>query len=101
MHLLFTAYWLHQLDRGEEDLENPVDPEVREMLSGIARPLRVFHVRACLLTGRFKMAREEINELSKFPDPAADSAWDTSRSLAYAQAQLAYLEVSQFFLILP
>ena len=69
-----------------------------ETLSGIARPLRVFHARACLLIGRIKMAREEINELSKSPDPTSDEIWDTSKSLAYIRAQLSYLEVRHFLL---
>lgn len=71
-----------------------------EMLREIARPLHVFRLRACLLTGRIKIAQEEASQLSQSSDKPDDKSWDTSKSLEYACAQLSYLEVRRPFRML-
>ncbi|EUB57273.1 CCR4-NOT transcription complex subunit [Echinococcus granulosus] len=86
------AYWLQQLNSSGEGVGNPVKVEVIEMLREIARPLRVFRLRACLLTGRIRIAQEEASQLSQSSNTSDDKSWDTSKSLEYARAQLSYLQ---------
>ncbi|VDK43773.1 unnamed protein product [Taenia asiatica] len=86
------AYWLQQLNSNDGSARKPVEMKVIEMLREIARPLHVFRLRACLLTGRIKIAQEEASQLSQSSDNLDDKSWDTSKSLVYAYAQLSYLE---------
>lgn len=88
----FASYWLQQLNSSGEGVGNPVKVEVIEMLREIARPLRVFRLRACLLTGRIRIAQEEASQLSQSSNTSDDKSWDTSKSLEYARAQLSYLQ---------
>ncbi|VDM15818.1 unnamed protein product [Hydatigera taeniaeformis] len=88
----FASYWLQQLNSGDESVRKPVEVEVLDMLRAIARPLRVFHFRACLMTGQIKIAQEAASQLSQSDDDLGNKSWDTSKSLDYACAQLSYLE---------
>ncbi|VDD76339.1 unnamed protein product [Mesocestoides corti] len=88
----FTSHWLHQLESVNASAGTPADTQVTETLTAIAQPLRVFRLRAALLTGRLKFAEEEVAQLSKSLKEFPDKTWDTSRSLEYARAQLLFLK---------